>query len=358
MLLRANASSSRKQSEHSRRVRHESELRSNHTSFLTIGVPTRNRVQAITGHVRALIDNRVHERAQVLVIDNASTDGTFEQLAHICQGTGIRVLQNPANVGFNGNFVRLVSECQTEYLLVTSDEDPVIEAHLEELVGFLKQKSPIMVSPQTYSPMSADVGRLTGFRGTRSHRPIRPQEFRRCSSRFPGLVFRTHESKRALDNMEGYIQRDALHAYPQLLLAAELLINGEGWWWARTIVRQKYFHPSLQGSYNHVPQRWEQHKALADFLADRRDNAPDADARNRAATMLESHRDSLFLLLRNAIRRERADFLGAFDRGAMRFFFRSTSALTAHRCRMIATHPFYSCRKAIRRCWTLVGRPR
>ena len=285
-------------------------------NVLTIGIPTHNRVTGVTQHAKKLIAESVHDVAEVLIIDNASTDGTFESLREICDGTSIRVLRNDRNLGYRGNFLRLFEECETEYLMVTSDEEPVIPANLGAFVQFLKTHRPLFVSPQYYR-REQPAGL---FRGQMATRRIVPYEFLFCSAHMPGLAYRTQESKEVLSDIKTHLEKDELKAYPQALLAAGLILRGPCFWWDKPIVHQEYDFPRLHGIFNHVSQRWDQHKGFVDFFKEMVENASDPATKRIATQMLKAQQEGLIHRLRSAIELERPDLLPPFDRSARSFY--------------------------------------
>ena len=314
--------------------------------LLTIGIPTFNRVQGVTEHIKGLIGASVPEEAEILVIDNASTDGTFETLKEICDGTPVRVLRNDRNLGFRGNFLRLFQECQTEYLLVTSDEDPVIAPNLGALIGFLLANKPLFVSPQYYR--RERPAKL--YRGRGKARRITAEEFRSCSSHMPGLVYKTQESSEVVSDMKAHLEKEELAAYPQVILAAGLILRGACFWWDQPIVHQQYVFPKLHGNFNYVPQRWEQFKALVAFFEDRLERAGDPATKVKATLMLRAQQETLFGQLRTAIAQERPDLLPAFDRGARAFYgVKHPLRSVAGKCLFAVRHPVASGRAFFRK---------
>ena len=284
--------------------------------LLTIGIPTYNRVAVVARHVDGLVAASVHDAAQVLIIDNASTDGTFERLRQICDGTTIRVLRNPVNLGWKGNVVRLFEECNTEYLLVTSDEEPVMPAHLRELVRFLSARRPLFVSPQYYWHEQPEIL----FRGHLKSGPIAPHELYVCCGHSIGLVYKAQESREVLADVKFHLDKKELHIYHQVLLVAGLLLRGTCLWWDRPIVHQEYVAQSTHDLWDYMPQRWEQHKAFVDFFEDLVNKADDPAKRRAARRMLQDQQEGLIYFLRLAIGRERPDLLRPFDRGARAWY--------------------------------------
>ncbi len=71
---------------------------------------------------------------EVVVSDDASTDGTVEILAQYAAERGLRYEVNPARLGLVKNFERAISLCRGEYIAL-SDQDDVWKPHkIETLV--------------------------------------------------------------------------------------------------------------------------------------------------------------------------------------------------------------------------------
>ena len=85
--------------------------------ILTIGIPTFNRIKAITSCMEFFEKKNLPEEIEILVIDNNSSDGTFKFLSERFTAENIRILKNKENLGFSGNTLQLIKECRTNYLL-------------------------------------------------------------------------------------------------------------------------------------------------------------------------------------------------------------------------------------------------
>lgn len=78
---------------------------------VSVVVPCFNTETTIESVVRALLEDTDGVVAEVLVIDNASTDGTPEVVRelvarHTAQGHRVRLLENPVNLGYGGSIKR------------------------------------------------------------------------------------------------------------------------------------------------------------------------------------------------------------------------------------------------------------
>ncbi len=287
---------------------------------LTLGIPTFGRREIVRRRVGELIAAGVPERAEVLVIDDASRDGTHAELERLCADTPVRLLRNGSNLGYAGNVLRLFEECRTPYLMVASDDDAVAAGSLAPLERLLEERAPAFVS--------------TGFRfggqlyrGGRGNRPIEPAELLAASSHAPGLVYRVADCREAVAEVGARLAGGgaAARVYPQTMVLAGLLLAGRRClWWDRCAVEGEQGRGEPTGirdgagsPYYHLAPRWEQVKDLLDFLAEEGRSATHPEAARAMAAKVE---EGLFWRLRAGIEHERPDLLAAFDRAAARFY--------------------------------------
>ena len=94
---------------------------------LSLCVPTCNRSAYIESVLLAGLSRAAGQPAgtvEVLVCDNASTDGTLGVLTRIqAEHPELRVLSNSENLGFDGNYLRCVREARGEFVWVMGDDD-------------------------------------------------------------------------------------------------------------------------------------------------------------------------------------------------------------------------------------------
>jgi glycosyltransferase involved in cell wall biosynthesis len=286
--------------------------------MLTIGIPTFGRREIVCQRVAALIAAGVPEQVEVLVIDDASTDGTHAALERLCADTGVRLLRNESNLGYAGNVLRLFEQCRTPYLLVASDDDAIVSESLAPLARLLEERSPAFVSPEFRFGEQI-------YRGRRGTGPIEPTELLAASSHAPGLVYAVEECREAVAEVGARLAAGsaAAYVYPQVLILASLLLAGKTClWWDRCTVEGEEGPGETTGirdkrgsPYFHLAPRWEQVKDLLDFLAETGKANPTV-----ATTMTAKVEEGLFWRLRSGIEHERPELLPAFDRSAARFY--------------------------------------
>ena len=82
-------------------------------SRVSIGIPTFGRNEVVSENILDLVsDNFLSENdIDLIVIDNASNDGTFESISRIKNempnARNLKVFRNDQNLGFSGNIFRL-----------------------------------------------------------------------------------------------------------------------------------------------------------------------------------------------------------------------------------------------------------
>jgi len=326
--------------------------------MLTLGIPTYNRKDVIVERVKELINSSAYDLVEILIIDNDSPDGTFEHLKEICDGTPIRVLKNSKNIGFRGSFIRLFEECQTEYLIISSDEDLLILNSVNSLIKFLKKYKPLFVSTQYYlsnefikenfgivtktnlnttkTYKSEEITKCTskhlektlirGQKGQKNNSRIFIDEIFGASAHMPGLIYKVEESKQSIDDIKFHIMQPEL-PYPHSLLAAELIMKGICFWWNEPILEEKCrisynINPHWGVEYYHLPARWNQHKLFVDYFEDRIKNINDPEMKKRAIQMLNLKQRELFHNLWHAIKIERPEMIHSLNMSVIEFYFK------------------------------------
>jgi glycosyltransferase involved in cell wall biosynthesis len=103
---------------------------------LTIAIPTYNRAANLQAQLGRLAP-QLTPAVRCAVHDNASPDATA-QVVRAYASHGIAHIRNPANIGAERNFLRCFEECQTEWLWILSDDDPILPNAVAELLALLR----------------------------------------------------------------------------------------------------------------------------------------------------------------------------------------------------------------------------
>jgi len=121
----------------------------------TIAVPVYNRRDLVHRAVRSAL-TQSHADLEILVVDNLSTDGTWEALQTI-QDPRLRLVRNDSNLGLFGNFNRCLQLCRGDYVVVLGSDDELTE-------GFVAREVLIMEANPEVAMLSTR-GQLTDADG-------------------------------------------------------------------------------------------------------------------------------------------------------------------------------------------------
>ncbi|MBV5331472.1 glycosyltransferase family 2 protein, partial [bacterium] len=111
------------------------------STFLSFCIPSYNRLV----RVRELVDSLLSlpdTDIEVIVLDNASTDGTYEQLKKITDPR-FKLATNPENRGALFNMVNVFGHASGDYVIYSTDQDKTNVDRLNEFKAFLRAHSEI-----------------------------------------------------------------------------------------------------------------------------------------------------------------------------------------------------------------------
>ena len=113
--------------------------------LVTIAIPTFNRASWLEKCVDAALSQTYHS-LEVLVSDNASTDGTAEVL-HVLNDPRLRVIRQQRNLGLVANWNSALYLARGSYIIVVSDDDIVEPTYVEQCVRLISREPrlPIVV---------------------------------------------------------------------------------------------------------------------------------------------------------------------------------------------------------------------
>jgi glycosyltransferase involved in cell wall biosynthesis len=108
--------------------------------LLSISIPTYNRAKFLDRLLTAIYEQAANDpRLEVIVSDNASTDGTREVVDKFqAWGMKFRYVRNPENIGGNPNMLRCFEMCTGRYAWVFGDDDIIAPGALPKLLQLLE----------------------------------------------------------------------------------------------------------------------------------------------------------------------------------------------------------------------------
>jgi glycosyltransferase involved in cell wall biosynthesis len=101
---------------------------------VSIFIPTYNRRDLLRLSVLSAVAQR-YSKLNVHVIDNCSTDGTYEIIQDLKKEySNLYYTRNPSNLGALANFQRCFKQAADDYFSILSDDDILLPGFVEELV--------------------------------------------------------------------------------------------------------------------------------------------------------------------------------------------------------------------------------
>lgn len=102
----------------------------------TVAIPVFNRRRFIGRAIDSALTQNVPD-LEILVIDNCSTDGTWEFLQSL--PANVRLLRNPSNIGLFGNLNRCLSEARGDFVRVLCSDDCLLPDCLAHEIDILER---------------------------------------------------------------------------------------------------------------------------------------------------------------------------------------------------------------------------
>lgn len=136
--------------------------------LLTIGVPTFNRVERLKNCLNNIITEITGKPVELLVSDNASTDGTQAFMEEYCKlHPEVTYVRNSENVGPDRNFLNCYNRASGEYVFLQGDDDLLLPGAVDAILEVLARK-PVFLRLNTSGQLSLDPLVITD--------PIVPEE--------------------------------------------------------------------------------------------------------------------------------------------------------------------------------------
>lgn len=124
-------------------------------TLLTLAIPTFNRFDCL----RLLIESVIHqlpsegilgEKLELLVCNNASTDGTTNYLNSFANIKGVRVIHHSENRGAVANIIHCCEAAESKYLWIMGDDDVPLEGAILAVIECLERDNPDLVYLPAY----------------------------------------------------------------------------------------------------------------------------------------------------------------------------------------------------------------
>jgi len=99
------------------------------SSPITVAIPTYNRVTSVTNLIHKLIP-QLNQEDEILVIDDASQDGTSEFISKIPQ---VRLITNSINIGMVKNWNKCLTSASHDWVCIIHDDDTITPTTIQTI---------------------------------------------------------------------------------------------------------------------------------------------------------------------------------------------------------------------------------
>jgi glycosyltransferase involved in cell wall biosynthesis len=169
--------------------------------LITICIGTYNRSEIVTNLIKSLLSFELNNEIEILVIDDYSSDNTFENLSQFSDIPNVTVHRNQQNLGRARTQVKYFNLCKTEFLVELADDDYLLKDGLLELLDLLPKLDVDFLSTRWIG----DDGSLLA-RGSDKVQDVSLTNLRKASEHSIGCVFRAsmirHSEKYLLKRLD------------------------------------------------------------------------------------------------------------------------------------------------------------
>ena len=279
--------------------------------MFTIGYTTYNRKGLIVSRLNSLLAMSIPDNVEIIVIDNASSDGTFEAISDLTNGSKIKVYRNNENLGFAGNFVEVFRQSKGEYVMWSSDKDEINLSGVQNLLDWIGNEKFDLIVLNYYRKMKLKKHHPATIRKNKT-RVIDYDDLWGCAH-LPGIVWNRSAALEKLDDWDEMKETypETSRYYPNLLLAIKLTPSVNSYFYDGDIAYQKdyaeySYHTAPSGQYySHLMSRWLQHKELISLIELCIQKTEDMKRKKYLHKMYKSLNRNLYEYILTAIRKER-----------------------------------------------------
>jgi glycosyltransferase involved in cell wall biosynthesis len=306
----------------------------NQNQLITICIPTFNRAILVKELIEDLIESKVNDIADILIIDDGSTDNTLEQIQCFQSHKNIQVLANLTNLGVAKTFMRCFDECNTEYLIMMTDDDLFFKDGLTKVLEDIELHHPDFIATTFNTSQNYK---------SRNYKKISELGFLDiwvAAKHSPGLVYKTSAMKCAKDILIENLNRKNLAAYffPQIILLTLMKANNLKLICSPNIIAVKDSTKSqssqlvdeLGASYLSLSNVIKRHLSFSEFYNSLLENKLFEKHHSELKKLLRIHQRSLYQNIEAGISLEDPSLISEFRRGSLIRFLRIRKFLRKH----------------------------
>jgi glycosyltransferase involved in cell wall biosynthesis len=107
--------------------------------FVSVGIPTYNHAEMLRRAVESVLAQH-YRNIEVVISDNASTDGTRALCDELCRRDGrVRYVRQPVNIGLTANFSEAFKVSRGAFYMVLPDDDWLDPSYISQCVRTLQE---------------------------------------------------------------------------------------------------------------------------------------------------------------------------------------------------------------------------
>ena len=210
--------------------------------LITICIPTYNRSKTVTHLVQELLDFELNDQIEILIIDDCSTDNTFEELSKFSHHNNVSIFKNEKNLSFARTVLRCFNLCKTEYLIDLPDDAILYKDGILELLSLLPTLDVDFLATRWAHPSGQLLaGQHLAGRGSDKVKEISLTNIRGQSGHSDGCVYRTSILRFSEQYILERLDQDCALAffYPQFIFLYMAKLNN----------LKLYSSPIIMGGY-------------------------------------------------------------------------------------------------------------
>ncbi|MBK1725463.1 glycosyltransferase family 2 protein [Halorhodospira neutriphila] len=289
--------------------------------LLTLAIPTYNRAEIVTKNLKDIISKELNHYARILIIDNHSEDGTYEKLLEVADGQkNIEILRQNKNVQLFGNVLSLFEFCNSQYILINSDEDQFEKQGVLWALDYIKNNDVSFVSGAV---------RFYGHKLYRSgDKKITANNIRPSSNYGSGLLYNAQHAKKIIPFIKDNEDNEIVWLYPMFGFALAVYLYDQNCFKTNVVLSNKQYQVETQiqdthgGKYYHLESRISQLRSLRP-LAENLTNYFGSKRSSLIESWIEYEFSKTFSKIRAALLKE-DDYklLISFDQGAKKYYYK------------------------------------
>jgi glycosyltransferase involved in cell wall biosynthesis len=134
--------------------------------FLSICIPTYNRADMLQQALNSILPQVANrEDVEIIILDNASSDGTQAVVKEYMQRhLRLRYQRQAENIGFSGNVVSCIKQAQGEYISFFSDDDIALPGTFPRVLDELAKYKPAILYLNHYPFHGQDHSQSLGLK--------------------------------------------------------------------------------------------------------------------------------------------------------------------------------------------------